>query len=421
MCRLEGIAARTDVTLKAAHAIAQSKVRDPAIGAAAALRQAAGGRVMMDVRRRANPLFNDNKLKLAVFCTNNFAIPTLAPEIGIPTVEDVIALAQRADAAGFEGLVPIARWKGYLDGQPDHRLNYVLDPFILAGALAQATRYSALFTTTHAPTMHPIVIAKQGATIDRLSGGRFVMNVVGGWNRREFEMFGIDLLPHDERYDYLTDWLNIIRALWTSPEEVNFTSPYFNVKAALCRPQPVQSPIPIMNAGLSPAGRAFATEQADIAFISILDHTPDIWKAQVAEYRRQAREDYGRHIQVYTNITLVQRETMAEAADFQHHYMETHRDVEAVDSFMATLAIESGLPRDTPQFEVMRRIVASGSGYPVAGDAAHVCEILIQLSEAGLDGVLINWPDPLNGVASMVRDVFPVLERAGLRRPFQGA
>jgi dimethylsulfone monooxygenase len=100
--------------------------------------------------------------------------------------------------------------------------------------------------------------------------------------------------------------------------------------------------------------------------------------------------------------------------------MERYRDVEAVDSFMATLAAESGLPKDTPQFEVMRRIVAAGSGYPVAGDAAHVAEILIELSEAGLDGVLINWPDPLDGVTSMVRDVFPVLERAGLRRPFQG-
>lgn len=374
----------------------------------------------MDVRRRANPLYNDNKLKLAVFCTNNFAIPTLAPDIGMPTVEDVLDLAQRADRAGFEGLVPIARWKGYLDDRPDHRLNYVLDPFILAGALAQATRYSALFTTTHAPTMHPIVVAKQGATIDRLSGGRFAMNIVGGWNRREFEMFGIDLLPHDERYDYLTDWLAIVRALWTSPEEVNFTSPYFDVRSAICRPQPVQSPLPVMNAGLSSAGRQFAAEHADIAFMSILDHTPDLWKKQVDEYRELARKNFGRDIQVFTNITLVQRGSMAEAEEFQHHYMERHRDVEAVDSFMNTLAAESGLPKDTPQFEVMRRIVASGSGYPVAGDAAHVSDFLIQLSQAGLDGVLINWPDPLNGVTSMVRDVFPTLERAGVRHPFGG-
>ncbi len=375
----------------------------------------------MDVRRRANPLFNANKLKLAVFCTNNSAIPTLAPDIPmLPTIEDVIALAQRADSAGFEGLVPIARWKGYLDGRPDHKLNYVLDPFILAGALAQATRYSALFTTTHAPTMHPIVVAKQAATIDRLSGGRFAMNIVGGWNRREFEMFGIDLLPHDERYEYLADWLAIIRALWTSPDEVNFNSPYFDIKAALCRPQPVQSPLPVMNAGVSPAGRNFAAKNADIAFMSILDHTPALWKAQVDEYRKLAREKFDRDIQVFTNITLVQRETMAEAEDYQKHYMERHRDVEAVDSFMDTFAIESGLPKDTPQFEVMRRIVAAGSGYPVAGDAAHVSNMLIELSEAGLDGVLINWPDPMNGVTSMVRDVFPVLEKAGLRRPFEG-
>ena len=202
----------------------------------------------MEVRRIANPLFNDNKLKLAVFCTNNSAIPTLAPEIGMPSIEDILTLGRRADEAGFEGLVPIARWKGYLDGRPDHKLNYVLDPFVLAGTLAQTTRYSALFTTTHAPTMHPIVVAKQAATIDRLSGGRFAMNIVGGWNRREFEMFGIDLLPHDERYDYLAEWLDIIRSLWTSNEEVNFDTRFFKIKGALSRPTPVQSPPPIMNA-----------------------------------------------------------------------------------------------------------------------------------------------------------------------------
>jgi alkanesulfonate monooxygenase SsuD/methylene tetrahydromethanopterin reductase-like flavin-dependent oxidoreductase (luciferase family) len=377
--------------------------------------------MMMEVRRIANPLFNDNKLKLAVFCTNNSAIPTLAPEIGMPSIEDILTLARRADEAGFEGLVPIARWKGYLDGRPDHKLNYVLDPFVLAGTLAQTTRYSALFTTTHAPTMHPIVVAKQAATIDRLSGGRFAMNIVGGWNRREFEMFGIDLLPHDERYDYLAEWLDIIRSLWTSNEEVNFDTRFFKIKGALSRPTPVQSPPPIMNAALSASGRQFAAKNADIAFMSILDHKPDIWKTQVEEYRALARDNYGRDIKVFTNITLVQRATMQEAEDFQQHYMELHRDVEAVDGFMNTLAAESGLPKGTPQFEVMRRIVASGSGYPVAGDARHVADILIELSGAGIAGVLINWPDPLNGIETMVRDVFPILERAGLRRPFRAA
>ena len=88
---------------------------------------------------------------------------------------------------------------------------------------------------------------------------------------------------------------------------------------------------------------------------------------------------------------------------------------------MHSLATESGLPKDSPQFDVMRRIVASGSGYPVAGDARHVANVLMELSAAGIDGVLINWPDPLNGIETMVRDVFPILERAGLRRPFSPA
>ncbi len=372
----------------------------------------------MEVRQKPNALYNDNKLKIAAFCINNFAIPTISPHIPIPSIEQILGVARMADAAGFEGLVPIARWKGYLDNQPDHPLNYVMDPFILAGALTQVTSYSTLFTTLNAPTAHPVLIAKQAASIDRLSGGRFAMNIVGGWNRREFAMFDIDLLEHDERYQYLAEWLTVVRALWESPDEVNHDGKYFKIHGALCRPQPVQARIPIMNAGLSPAGRAFAAEHADIAFISLLGNEPEKWKAQVDDYRGYARKHFNRHLQIFSNITVIQRDTVAEAKDFHRHYTQEFRDNEAMDQFLGTLSDESGVKKGTPQFEVMSKIVGAGGGYPIAGDADTVADVLKSLASCGVDGVLINWPDPLEGVARMTRDVFPRLEAAGLRRPF---
>ena len=233
----------------------------------------------MQVREKKNALCNQNKLKIAAFCINNYAIPTVSPQVTMPTIEEVVTVAKMADTAGFEGLVPICRWKGYIDERPNHPLNYVLDPFVLAGTLAHATRYSTLFTTLNTPTAHPVFVAKQAATIDRLSGGRFAMNIVGGWNRREFKMFGIDLLEHDERYRYMEEWLEVVRALWESAEEVNHKGKYFDVQGALCRPQPVQRRVPIMNAGLSPTGRAFAAQHSDIAFIALLGNEPENWIA----------------------------------------------------------------------------------------------------------------------------------------------
>ncbi len=372
----------------------------------------------MQVREKKNALYNQNKLKIAAFCINNYAIPTVSPQVTMPTIEEVVTVAKMADTAGFEGLVPICRWKGYIDERPNHPLNYVLDPFVLAGTLAHATSYSTLFTTLNTPTAHPVFVAKQSATIDRLSGGRFAMNIVGGWNRREFKMFGIDLLEHDERYRYMEEWLEVVRALWESAEEVNHKGKYFDVQGALCRPQPVQSRVPIMNAGLSPTGRAFAAQHSDIAFIALLGNEPENWKTQVDEYRKLAREKFDRELQIYTNITVIQRDTTAEAEAFHTHYVDEFRDHDAVNGFLETLGLESGLKPGTPQFEVMSRIVASGSGYPFAGDAKKIADVLTSLSECGLNGVLINWPDPIEGVSRMIRDVFPILEDRGLRLPF---
>ena len=57
-----------------------------------------------------------------------------------------------------------------------------------------------VFATSHVPTVHPIFAAKQAATIDNISSGRFGLNVVCGWFKPEIEMFGMDQLDHDERY-----------------------------------------------------------------------------------------------------------------------------------------------------------------------------------------------------------------------------
>jgi FMNH2-dependent dimethyl sulfone monooxygenase len=164
------------------------------------------GRICAVKKNTTNPIFNDNKLKLGTFCTNTVPNMTFLPERRDPTWANTLAGARLADEAGLEAVVPIARWKGYLDDRPDHIANVVFDVFTWAAGLAQATRYSSIFATSHAPTMHPLLVAKQCATIDAISGGRCSLNIVGGWNRREFDMFGIDLMEHDQRYVYLEEW-----------------------------------------------------------------------------------------------------------------------------------------------------------------------------------------------------------------------
>ena len=86
------------------------------------------------------------------------------------------------------------------------------------------TNYCTVLATVHVPLVHPLMVAKMAATIDHVTGGRFAMNVVCGWFKNEFDMFGAHMRPHDDRYKYATEWLDFVRRAWTQDEEFDFTS-----------------------------------------------------------------------------------------------------------------------------------------------------------------------------------------------------
>jgi len=369
-----------------------------------------------------NPLFGPNRLKLGTFCTNTALSLTTVPEVWSPQWPNIVAAAELADASGLEAIVPIARWKGYVDGDAGHATHFVQEAFTFAAAVAQATTHAAVFATSHAPMLHPLVVAKQAATIDHISGGRFALNVVGGWNRREFEMFGIDLIEHAHRYAYLREWLEIVRTLWSSEGETDFATPHFTMKKALCQPRPVQRPgPPIMNAGLSSAGMAFAAENSDIAFVSLNGDDPEQWRTQVLQYKRLAREKRGVDLQVWTNVHIVQHETVAAAMAERTRFADTFRDHRAVEGFLTTIMAESGVPADPAVAEMLRSRLATGAGFPLVGDAATIAATLRTISEVGINGALLGFVNFLDGLPPFLRDVLPLLEKAGLRAPFRGA
>jgi FMNH2-dependent dimethyl sulfone monooxygenase len=375
---------------------------------------------MAGVKNSTNPIFNDNKLKLGTFCTNTIPNMSFVPEMRMPTWENTLAAARLADEAGLEAIVPIARWKGYLDEKPEHRSNIILETFTWAAGVAASTKYSAVFSTSHAPTMHPMLVAKESATIDAISGGRFALNIVGGWNRREFDMFGIDLLPHDERYVYLEEWLQILRRLWTQSGEFDYESKNFRIKKAISRPQPLQpGGIPIMNAALSPVGMRFSAKYSDIGLISPHGDKPEEWREQVAAYKKMARDEFGREIQLWTNCAVTQRDTQKEAEDYLRRYSEEFLDREVMESLMQTISKENNIPMDSPRLAFMRHRMAVGAGPAIVGDAQSIAEQLAAISAVGIDGLILTWVDYVDGVDRFNRQVLPLLEQMGLRKPFK--
>ena len=368
-----------------------------------------------------NPvLASANKLKLGTFCTNGpGAAHSLAQEANQLTWPLAVEVAKEVDRAGFEAIVPYARWKGYIKDQPNHISGDVLDPFTFAAAIAQATKQVGIFVTSHAPTIHPIVAAKQTATIDIISDGRLAINVVGGWNRPELEMFGAPLREHDQRYDYLAAWLYVLKRLWSASDEFDHHGEFFDVIRGISNPKPVQTPHPpIMNAGHSERGRSFACEHADLCFIGIRSEAPESIRSEVDKYKGTAREQFGREVQVWAHTYVVQRDTQKEADDYVEYYAVEHQDRASIDGLINLSVPEvQNMPREA--WEALRKRYAAGfGGFPLVGTAERIAERLDMLSNAGLDGVLLTWVDFVEGAKMFNRDVLPLLEQSGLRKPF---
>lgn len=366
-----------------------------------------------------NPLFGPNKLKLGVFGTNGKGgAQTLVPENYRPTWPASVQTSQMADKAGFEAIVAYARWKGYIPGRADHPSGIVLDPFTWAAGIAQATSYSAVFATSHAPTVHPITCAKQSATIDIISGGRFGLNVVGGWNKHELEMFGAPLKEHDARYDHLEEWLHVIEKMWSERDEFDYKGEFYEVRRGASMPKPLQKPrIPIMNAGGSDRGMRFACQHADMCFVILQSEDPEICRKQIDQYKNTARA-FGREVQVWTYCPVVQRDTDKEAQDYLRYYAVEMEDKDSVDAWSAGLASQTKILPPEKVKEFRMRFAAGAGGNILVGTATTIADKLQSLSEAGLDGVLCTWVDFVDGLERFTRDVMPELERRKLRQPF---
>jgi alkanesulfonate monooxygenase SsuD/methylene tetrahydromethanopterin reductase-like flavin-dependent oxidoreductase (luciferase family) len=106
--------------------------------------------------------------------------------------------------------------------------------------------------------------------IDHISNGRSILNIVTGWNKPEIDMFGVEMLPHGDRYDMAEEWLTIVKRLWTEDEEFDHEGKFYKIAKGYLQPKPIQAPYPaVMNAGGSERGRHFAAKYCDLVFTAL--------------------------------------------------------------------------------------------------------------------------------------------------------
>jgi alkanesulfonate monooxygenase SsuD/methylene tetrahydromethanopterin reductase-like flavin-dependent oxidoreductase (luciferase family) len=365
-------------------------------------------------------MYNRNRLKLGLFgfnCEGGMAITT-APESWSPSWENNIQVARLAEEAGLEFVLPIGRWRGY-GGESDFQ-GTSLETITWAAGLLARTSELTVFGTIHAPMFHPIVAAKQMATVDLLSHGRFGLNLVCGWNQDEFEMFGKEQLEHDARYEYGQEWLDVVRAIWREDAPVDFRGRFFELPGLIGRPKPYGDREPVlMNAGYSPAGRAFAIRNCEFLLTSLID--VESGRRDVDEVRGAAGSEHGRDMGVVATAYIVCRPTAAEAEEFHRHYAVEHGDWEAADHLMELAGVHAQFfpPEHYQQFR--QRFTGGHGMYPIIGPPDHVAAELERIADAGFAGLAFSFVDYVGELGYFRDEVLPRLEARGVRSPGDGS
>ncbi|MEC9272359.1 MAG: LLM class F420-dependent oxidoreductase, partial [Chloroflexota bacterium] len=167
-----------------------------------------------------------------------------APEHGIVPIDFKVA-----PATGRQGGIP----KFYAEGG----INQIIDPLLFLAAAATITKKIKLGTgICLVPERNPIRLAKEVATLDHISNGRFLFGIGAGWLKGESEILGVDF-PH--RWKQTREYLDVMQKLWTT-EITEYHGEYVDFPPLVCDPKPVQKPHPPIFVGgeLEAAARRIA-------------------------------------------------------------------------------------------------------------------------------------------------------------------
>ena len=360
--------------------------------------------------RETNPMFNDNKMKLGLFGTNCSygLVMSHAPSTYEVTWAHTKEIAQRADALGLEALVPIARWKGF--GGTTNFNGNCFETYTWAAGLAEATENIAIFATSHLPTVHPIVAAKMATTIDRISGGRFGLNLVMGWVTPELAMFG-EQRQQEDRYAFGQEWIDYVLQLWGEKGSFEHHGTYFDGINLESYPKPVQAPRPVLiNAGNSKSGVDFSARNVDINFAS-LDTLPNMLE-YTTNIKKKARDEHNREIKTMTYGLVVARDTEEEAKKAFQQVVD-EGDWGAAQNVLKIAGVESESFDHAKEFA--ERFVAGWGGYPLVGTPEQVVAGFQDLSDAGMDGMIMGLIDFNEELKYFGDAVLPLMKEAGLR------
>lgn len=178
--------------------------------------------------------------------------------IGVQSLDEVVQLAQLAESLGYESvwtfehvIVPVDYESKYpydasgkMGATPE--TNFI-DPLIALAAVAASTKTIRLGTGVNILSQaNPLYMAKQAASLDFVSSGRFMLGIGIGWLKEEFDALGVPFARRGARFD---DYVEAMRKVW-SGEVVEHESDFISWHGFKSYPLPVQNPLPLVMGGV---------------------------------------------------------------------------------------------------------------------------------------------------------------------------
>jgi dimethylsulfone monooxygenase len=327
-------------------------------------------------------------------------------------------LTLAAEDLGFDLVFALSQWlpKGGYGGV---FTGEALDSFMTTACLAALTSRIILISTIHVlyGPIHPLHLAKYGATLDHISDGRWGINVVTGHRAIEHEAFGSNQIEHDRRYELATEFIEVLQRLWNDRENFSFSgaSPW-RLTNAFVTPKPRFGRPILVNATGSDAGIAFAGRYSDIVFVtspagSSFEDAISVLPAHAQRVKRAAL-DVGREVRTLLNPMVVCRETERETWQYHDAIVDNIDPIASMQNFASDAHAWKGRAgRDAPK----RRAI--GGNIEVIGTPEQVVEQFVELKKAGIDGLQLSFFDFKQDLAFFGRRVLPLMEQAGLRHP----
>ena len=172
------------------------------------------------------------------------------------------AVARKCEDLGYESfwlpehaIIPVTHktpYPGGGDGKIPEPYSHIIDPFVGLGIASAVTSKIKLGTgICLVPERDPIVCAKEVATVDHFSGGRFLFGIGAGWLRDETEIMGVEF---KQRWPMTRDYIRAMKELWTKPEP-SYEGEFVKFPPVESYPKPAQKPYPPIIIGAGGIGR----------------------------------------------------------------------------------------------------------------------------------------------------------------------